>query len=146
MLVTDFPPQVFSTEDCSARAKEKDTFQGASGMYSAIAWMCCVASSSDWPPDRKVMPAIVGGTVSFITSSVYLATYGCPISIYLTSEIHFGKLQGTRSRLYRSKQASTYGHFLFFFFSFSRKCCEIVQKYRKSEEPSENIGQELDLS
>merc|ERR550537_324743 len=70
-----FPPQVFRTDDCKARAKEKDTFQGASGMYSAIAWMCCVASSSDWPPDKKVMPAIVGGTVSFITSSVYFATF-----------------------------------------------------------------------
>ena len=36
-MFSGFPPQVFKTEDCRARAKEKDTFQGASGMYSAIA-------------------------------------------------------------------------------------------------------------
>ena len=42
--------------------------------YSAIAWMCCVASSSDWPPERKVIPAIVGGTVSWSAQAAELPT------------------------------------------------------------------------
>ena len=35
---------------------------------------CAVASSSDWPPDRKAMPGTALGTVGFSTRIVFSAT------------------------------------------------------------------------
>ena len=40
----------------------------------SLAAECAVASSSDWPPERKAMPGTAGGTQRFRTFRVFSAT------------------------------------------------------------------------
>lgn len=50
------PPQAFRAEACRARPKEKVRAQGRCRKHWFMAFRLSVASSSLWPPDRKVTP------------------------------------------------------------------------------------------
>ncbi len=50
------PPQAFSAEACRARPKEKVRAQGLFRGHWLMVLRLMEASSSLWPPDRKVMP------------------------------------------------------------------------------------------
>lgn len=50
------PPQAFRAEACRARPKEKVRAQGRGREHWFMAFRLMVASSSLWPPDRKVTP------------------------------------------------------------------------------------------
>lgn len=54
------PCHVRSTLFCRARAYENDTCHGFGVWF--IALRLSVASSSDWPPERNMMPGTAGGT------------------------------------------------------------------------------------
>src|SRR4051812_2219288 len=58
---------------CRARPYEKVTFQGRLPM-ALIADRWAVASSSDWPPDRKAMPGTEAGTQFLRIFTVAAAT------------------------------------------------------------------------
>lgn len=51
------PPQAFRAEACRARPYEKVRAQGLCRGHWFMAFRLMEASSSLWPPDRKVMPA-----------------------------------------------------------------------------------------
>ena len=55
------PRQAFCTGAWSARPKEKESCHGC-GPRAFIAFRCTVASSSDWPPERKTIPGTAAGT------------------------------------------------------------------------------------
>src|SRR3954468_19061939 len=63
------PAQAAWGAACKARPYENVTAQGRLPM-ALIADRCAVASSSDWPPDRKAMPGTADGTQSFRTRTV----------------------------------------------------------------------------
>ena len=54
-----------------------------------MAFKCTVASTSDWPPDKNVIPGTAAGVVlckvvtvaSAICSGVYLVGHDCPVKI-----------------------------------------------------------------
>lgn len=50
------PPQAFRAEACRARPKEKVRAQGRCREHWFMAFRLSVASSSLWPPERKVTP------------------------------------------------------------------------------------------
>ena len=55
------PTHAFSAGACSARPYENESSHGC-GPRAFIALRCAVASSSDWPPERKTIPGTAAGT------------------------------------------------------------------------------------
>ena len=66
------PFHVFRTLFCRALAYEKDTCHGLGDWF--MAFRLRVASSSDCPPDRNMIPGTAGGTRLLSRFRVYLAT------------------------------------------------------------------------
>jgi hypothetical protein len=84
-----FPSHALRQDCWRARPYEKVSFHGRAPRSSAfIALRCTEASSSDWPPERKVMPGTAGGTERWRAVTVAVATSlgeivlcsGCPES------------------------------------------------------------------
>lgn len=66
------PFHVLRTLFCRALAYEKDTCHGLGAWF--MAFRLRVASSSDCPPDRNMIPGTAGGTRLLSRFNVYLAT------------------------------------------------------------------------
>merc|ERR1711915_983847 len=81
-----FPPQALRAEACRARPYEKVRAQGLCRGHWFMVFRLTEASSSLWPPDRKVTPGTAGGTVRrravtvamAISWLVYLCEQECP--------------------------------------------------------------------
>ena len=69
---------VLSTEFCRARAYEKDTCHGLGFWFMAFRFR--VASSSDWPPDRNMIPAAHSAGETPPARSMCKTCCHCPIS------------------------------------------------------------------